>query len=101
MMSREYEEKRDFIRMIVDCKIQIKNLANGDIFQGIAQDLSSKGLAFSTNTNIAPGTKLEVRIVPDKVLVPPLHARVEVIRSEPDTAGSKYRVGSHIEEYLD
>lgn len=100
-MSREYEEKRDFIRMIVDCKIQLKNIATGDTFQGVARDLSSKGLAFTTNQSIAPGTRLEVRIVPDKALVPPLHARVEVVRSEPDTAGSSYQIGAHIEEYLD
>lgn len=100
-MARDYEEKRDFIRMSLDCKVQIKNLATGEMFQGVAMDLSSKGLAFVTSSNIAPGSKLEIRIVPDKAVVPPLHARVEVIRSEPDTSGNNYRVGTSIEEYLD
>jgi len=100
-MARDYDEKRDFIRMVVDCPVAITNPANGETFQGIACDLSSKGLAFTTATSLAPGTPLEVRIVPDQTLVPPLHARVQVVRVEPDTSGARFRVGTHIEDYLD
>lgn len=100
-MNREYEEKRDFIRMQLDCKVQCKNLDNGETFYGHAQDLSSKGLALTVDKNLAPGTKMEVRIVPDKAVVSPLYARVEVVRVDPDTSGVRFNIGARIDEYLD
>lgn len=98
-MLRDFDEKRDFIRMALDCKIQCKDLASGETFYGHAHDLSGKGLSFDVDREFAPGARLEVRIVPEKALVPPLYAEVEVVRVEPLMAGRNFNIGARIVEH--
>ena len=56
-MLRDFDEKRDFIRMALDCKIQCKDLASGETFYGHAHDLSGKGLSFDVDREFAPGAR--------------------------------------------
>lgn len=99
MLPRDYEEKRDFIRMQLDCPVQCTDLRNGERFMGQAKDLSGKGLCLELTRNLPPGAMLEVRIEPAKVVVPPLHAIVEVMRVEPDVSGERFRIGTAIHEF--
>lgn len=99
MQPRDYEEKRDFIRMMLDHPVQCTDVKTGERFTGQAKDLSGTGLCLELTRNCAPGMLLEVRIEPDKAVVPPLHALVEVVRVEPDVSGERFRVGMHIREF--
>lgn len=100
MPPRDYEEKRDYIRMLLDHPVQCTDTATGDRFTGQAKDLSGTGLCLELTRDCAPGALLDVRIEPDKAVVPPLHALVEVVRVEPDVSGERFRVGTHIREFI-
>ncbi len=97
---RDFEEKRDYIRMVVDCEVSCTDPGDGQVYPGRAIDLSGKGICLTLEKSFAPGAELEVRIEPTQTLVPPLHARVEVVRVEPDLAGNLFRVGVSIREML-
>lgn len=99
MLSRDYEEKRDFIRMQLDCQAQCTDLRSGERFTAQARDLSGKGLCLELTRSLPPGTLLEVVIEPQKAVVPPLHAVVEVVRVEPDMSGARFRTGTTIREF--
>ena len=99
MALRDYEEKRDFIRMQLDCPVQCTDLRSGEQFAGLAKDLSGKGLCLELDRNLPPGALLEVRIEPAKAVVAPLHAVAEVMRIEPDMSGERFRVGTMIREF--
>lgn len=99
MLSRDYEEKRDFIRVQLDCQAQCTDLRSGERFTGQARDLSGRGLCLELVRSLAPGTLLEVRIEPQKAVVAPLHALVEVVRVEPDVSGARFRTGTAIREF--
>ncbi|WP_158675415.1 PilZ domain-containing protein [Thiohalobacter thiocyanaticus] len=98
-MWRDYDEKRDFRRMALDTRIQCKDLASGETFYGHAHDLSGEGLSIDTAREFAPGARLEVRIVPEKALVPPFYAAVEVVRVEPAADGGGFNLGVRILEH--
>ncbi|MDV3239445.1 MAG: PilZ domain-containing protein [Gammaproteobacteria bacterium] len=99
MAPRDYEEKRDFIRMQLDCPIQCNDMRTGERFIGRARDLSGKGLCLELPRELPPGTLLEVRIEPARTVVAPLHALVEVMRCEPDSSDRQFRVGTSIREF--
>lgn len=99
MQSRDYEEKRDFIRMLMDHPVTCVELASGQRFTGQAKDLSSKGLRLDIGRPLAEGAVLEVHIEPELSVVPPLHAVVEVVRVEPDETGERFMIGASIREF--
>lgn len=98
MLPRDYEEKRDFMRMLMDCPVHCVELASGDAFTAIAKDLSGKGLCIEAGCPCKPGAMLEVHIEPENSVLPPLHAVVEVVRVEPDVSGERFRIGAAIRE---
>ncbi|MFN2309997.1 MAG: PilZ domain-containing protein [Gammaproteobacteria bacterium] len=99
MQPRDYEEKRDFIRMLLDHPVLCTDVASGEQFTGQARDLSGTGLCLVLARAHVPGDLLEVRIEPGRAVVPPLHALVNVVRVEPDADGTCFRVGARIREF--
>ena len=99
MSLRDIEEKRDFIRMQLDCPAQCTDLRSGEQFIAQAKDLSGKGLCLELSRSLPPGTLLEVRIEPATAVVAPLHVVVEVMRVEPDVSGEQLRTGTMIREF--
>ena len=97
--GRDYSEKRDFLRMGVDCQVRCTELQSGEACTGRAHNLSARGIALSVTRRYPPGTRLEVRIEPEHSIVPPLHALVQVVRMESAADGS-YRLGAEIHEIL-
>lgn len=98
MLGRgEYSEKRDFGRMGVECGMTFQVEGKDETHNGIARNLSASGLLITTDREVPVGTLLYVCIKPEKAIVPPLEASVEVLRVESPVAGS-YELGVSIKE---
>ena len=98
-MARDYEEKRDFIRMCVECPMSFTRQGDTTAYSATARDLSGSGLGFVTGQAVRMGEVLTVRVVPDKAVVAPLQAEVEVVRTQELVPGS-YDIGVTIKRFL-
>lgn len=88
-----YSEKRDFIRMTVDCQVDYTVVDAMEEATGRARNLSGRGILFQTDREIPIGTRLEVRVHSENNAVPPLHAHVEVVRVEVIDPAVLYEIG--------
>ncbi len=95
--SRDYEEKRDFIRMTLDCALTLQDLGTGQAFTGRCVNLSATGALFRLDEAPALGTRMEIHIAPALAVVPALNAIVDVVRVLPAADGG-YEVGTAIVE---
>ena len=96
---REFEEKRGFHRMQMDCRVTLTLPDDGETLEAEGRDLSGQGFSFHAERNFEPGAELEVTISPENAVVRPLRARLEVVRAEPD--GDGFLVGARIREMLE
>ena len=94
----DYIEKRDYIRMAIDCTARIE-------FQGIepleatVKDLSATGLLMQVDTPIPSGSIGNVSLIPGKNITPPLQAEIEIVRCIPSEEDpSLYSVACTIKE---
>ena len=84
----EYDEKRDYIRMDVDCEVTYK-LADSDIVKsGRCTSLSGAGVSFIADTAYDAGLAMEINVIPQKSVTPSMTAFIEVVRSIPQEDGS-------------
>lgn len=100
--SRDYQEKRNFIRMKVDTPVQI-DIKNGDHhITGTCCDLSGGGLMVELDSVIPVGTETEVVISSSHGHSPMLHAIAVVTRvvSQPESESQPCRIGLEIKEVL-
>ena len=94
----EYAEKRDFLRMPIDCALSFSQTGSDRILQGKVINLSSGGILFASRVNFAVGTRLDIVLTPSKPDTPPMEARVVVSRA---TAGDVYYdIACEIEEVI-
>lgn len=98
---RSYEEKRDFIRVPVDCEVALQMPASGRRFTGVGKNLSGGGVLFYTDELLAPGDELVIHIESRQAVLSVLDATIEVIRVEPVTDGIRYAVGGAIRRVHD
>jgi len=100
-MPREYDEKRDFIRVSVDCPVRFRadDAAEDEI--GKVRNLSGRGMMFIAERELPMEASLEVKIQPENRLTPPLHARVRVVRVARPRRGEGFEIGAVIQEMLD
>lgn len=75
--SRDYSEKRDFIRMRVDADVVL--IHEGDQISGVCIDLSSSGMQVEAPRQFAVGDRLAVRIDSDHAALSGLEADTEVV----------------------
>ncbi len=80
--QRPYEEKRDFIRVSLDCAVHLQHAASGQRFIASGRNLSAGGVLFLTEEPLACGDLLEMHIEADQALFSMLTATVEVLRIE-------------------
>jgi len=92
-------DKRDFRRMNVEIKARFKVNGGDEFFEGTVADLSATGILLTTQTPLASGDELEVKVKPEMAVVPPLYARVKVLRVDIDN-DKTYRAGCKITEML-
>lgn len=104
-MTREYDEKRDFIRIDIDCDIAYKKsgLETSAEEESIGQvsNLSGRGLMFISDAELEKNITLEVNIKPSNILTPSLHANVKVVRVVKQRHAEGYEIGAVIKEIYD
>ncbi len=91
----EYDEKRKFIRMAVECDINYKLTDSDQVFNGRCTSLSGAGLSFVADQGFEPGISMEVNVIPESSITPPMTALIEVIRNTKLDSG-QYEIGAQI-----
>ena len=76
----EYAEKRDFLRMAIDCVLTFSIDGKSETYDGSVINLSSKGILFSSTENIKEGSDLSIVLTPSNSITPPMEADVTVTR---------------------
>ena len=76
----DYAEKRDFLRMPIDCELSFSESGSSKRYQGNVINLSSKGILFTSNEKFEPGTSLDIVLTPSNSITPPMEATVRVSR---------------------
>ncbi len=100
-MPREYDEKRDYIRITVDCEIRFCMSGSGQKEIGKVTNLSGRGMMFIADRELAVDERAEVHIEPENTITPPLHANVRIVRVNKQRHGDGYEIGAVIQEILD
>jgi hypothetical protein len=95
--SRDYSEKRDFIRMQIstNCQMQYKE----NIFSANCLDLSSRGALIESTQALEISSEVTLIIDSGGGEIPPLHAQatiLRIVRQAEDT----YHYGVSIDHYL-
>lgn len=76
-----HDEKRDYIRMDVDCDITYRAADSDEIKVGRCLTLSGAGVSFIAERAFDIGAAMEVSIIPKTSITPPMTAFIEVVRS--------------------
>lgn len=76
-------ERRSFPRMNINCAVLYRDAVGSDYTPGQGKNLSAQGILFTAVDHYAVGELLDISVLPESSLTPPLHARIEVIRSHP------------------
>jgi len=95
----DYSEKRGFIRIKTDSKIEFRVIGTKDTCYGECINLSAGGVLFTSELSVEPGTLMEISIKPEQVLVSPLDATIKVVRSHSNINGS-YAIAGQIKDLV-
>lgn len=90
-----HDEKRDYIRMDVDCDITYKLAESNVVKTGKCVTLSGAGVSFIADQIFDVGLAMEVSILPKTSITPPMTAFIEVVRSDALNDGS-YQIAAII-----
>lgn len=90
-----HDEKRDYIRMDVDCDITYKLANSSELSTGKCVTLSGAGVSFIADRPFDTGLAMEVSILPKTQITPPMTAFIEVVRSVKQGDGS-YEIAASI-----
>ncbi|GAB4268125.1 MAG: PilZ domain-containing protein [Methylomicrobium sp.] len=91
----EYDEKRNYIRMTVDCELTYRLAGSDDTYQGVCTSISGSGVSFLAEQSFDPGKALEVSITPKSSITPPMTAYIEVVRTTKQDDG-RYEIAAAI-----
>lgn len=89
-LDRDYEEKRDYIRMRVDADINL--IYAGQIIPATCVDLSSSGMQIQAPRTFQVGDKISVRIDSEHAALKGLEADTEVVWIA-DVDGGEQKLG--------
>lgn len=91
----DYDEKRNFIRMEMDCDVTYKLADSDEVHRGRCSSISGAGVTFITDRLFEPGKAMEVNVIPKNTITPSMTAFIEVIRSTQQVDGS-YEIAATI-----
>ena len=95
----DYSEKRGFIRIKTNSKIEYRVAGSNEIYYGECINLSAGGVMFVSKHKVEPGTLMEISIKPELALVSPLDATIKVVRTESNTNGG-YDIAGQIKDLI-
>ena len=99
-INRNYNEKRNFIRMKIDTPADVVINSKGGQIKGVCRDLSGGGMLIETADKLDIGLELTVQLASHHLNSPMLKARTVVARVQENRSGS-YTLGLEIIEMLD
>lgn len=77
----EYDEKRNYIRMEIDCELTYKLADSTELHHGRCTSISGAGVAFIADRAFEPGKAMEINVIPQNTVTPSMTAFIEVLRS--------------------
>jgi len=77
----EHDEKRNYIRMGIDCDITFKLPNSDQRYQGRCTSISGAGVSFTADRYVDPGKAMEINVEPRNAATPTMTAFIEVVRS--------------------
>ncbi len=92
---QDYDEKRDYIRMDVDCDVTYKLADSDEVKTGRCTSLSGAGVSFIAESTYNIGLAMEINVLPQNSITPPMTAFIEIVRCIPHKDGS-YEVAASI-----
>ncbi len=95
----DYAEKRDHLRMPIDCELSFSRRGEAEQLHGNVVNLSGKGILFTSSECFAPGDQLDIRLTPANTLTPPMEASVVVNRVTDNNA--RFEIACEIETIRD
>jgi len=100
--NRDYQEKRNFIRMKIETPAQVELQDGEKRLEGICRDLSGGGMLVELATAIPIGTEVKVQIASAHGHAPMLVALTEVTRvvAQPGAEESPCLLGLEIKQVL-
>ncbi|NOU50901.1 PilZ domain-containing protein [Pseudoalteromonas sp. JBTF-M23] len=93
-----HEDKRRFMRMMVNTKARLTILESGITFEGKCHDLSATGLSIEVTEPVEANTLIEVHINSTSAAIPPLNAHANVVRCSQEQDG-QYILGLEIKQF--
>jgi hypothetical protein len=96
----DYAEKRDFMRMTMDCPGRYRVPGADRPHSALVRNLSGNGVLLVVDEPVATDMELSLEIMPGKTITPPLAAYVKVLRCEP-SEGGRYSVACTVQRILD
>lgn len=75
-----FAEKRDYLRMPIDCSFRYSVSDDHREHQGKVINLSSRGILFTSRQRLEEGALLDIVLAPSHPTTPPTHATAEVAR---------------------
>ena len=95
---RSYVEKRDFIRMSMDCPVTYQLLDSANQKTGTCVNLSAKGILFHCDDHYPLGTLLKVCVSPRLTISPSFNAIVKIVRIKQHESKDGYLLAGMIQE---
>lgn len=93
LTERNYEEKRNFIRMKVDTMVSFQRADSKERYEGRCRNLSGAGMLLETDKKLQIGDRLKVTVPSEGPDFSPLDASVEVVRVDHIPNLHKFMVG--------
>lgn len=92
MSDNYFHEKRDFMRMQMECAMYYGPEKGEPDRAAELLNLSANGLLFTTDEELVPGARLSVAIQPPAAVTPPLKGIATVCRCEATEGGDRYAI---------
>lgn len=100
-VSRDYEEKRNYIRVKVSTPLLFTLNKKPERYEGLCRDLSGAGILIETTKRLKIGDNLQVTIPPTQTNKNPFSAVTEVVRIDPMSNQHTYQAGAVIKKVLE
>jgi len=96
--SRQYTEKRNYMRLTMDCPVSYQVVNTSNRRMGTCRNLSADGILFECDEKYPIGTRIKVNVSPTLSLSPPFSAVVKVVRVSADDEGDSYQLAGTLED---